>query len=339
MDPSTPSSPYRRLRHWLLPSNNGNILLVLTQRESPDKLNRTVPLHARLERGYHNVAKITAAMDGKICLVTGATSGIGLVTAHALAQQGATLIVVGRNPARSKATVDQIIQASGNLRVEMYLADLSSQAQIKQLADSVTSRFGHLDVLVNNAGALFTKRSLSPDGIEMTFALNHLGYFLLTHLLRDALEASPAARIVNVASGAHRAGNLHFDDIQGQRNYGGWQAYCQSKLANIMFTYELATRLKDTHITANVMHPGFVSTRFGHNNAGVLAWVLHCLQLAALSPEKGSKTIIYLATSPEVAEISGHYFIKQRAVKSSSASYDKDAAQRLWLLSEHILNL
>jgi NAD(P)-dependent dehydrogenase (short-subunit alcohol dehydrogenase family) len=196
---------------------------------------------------------MTHTMHGKICLVTGATSGVGQVTAQALAQQGATVIVVARHPERGAATLDRITQETGNTAVEMLLADLSIQAQVRQLAEEVRRRFARLDLLVNNAGAIFSPRHLSADGIEMTFALNHLGYFLLTHLLLDSLKASAPARIINVASNAHWRGRINFDDIQGEQRYGGWRAYCQSKLANIIFTYELARRLGDSGVTLNTL--------------------------------------------------------------------------------------
>jgi NAD(P)-dependent dehydrogenase (short-subunit alcohol dehydrogenase family) len=273
-------------------------------------------------------------MDGKICLVTGATSGVGLVTAQALAQQGATVVVGARDPERGANTVDRIQQVTGNTAVEWLLADLSVQAQVHQLAADVQQRFARLDLLINNAGAIFNTRRLSADGIEMTFALNHLGYFLLTHLLLDILKASPAARIVNVASNAHWRGRMDFDDIQGEQRYSGWRAYCQSKLANIMFTYELARRLVDASVTVNTLHPGFVATGFGLNNRGWFGSFMKVAQLAALSPAEGAETMIYLATSPQVMAVSGQYFVKKRAVKSSKASYDQNAAQRLWQLSQ-----
>jgi NAD(P)-dependent dehydrogenase (short-subunit alcohol dehydrogenase family) len=280
-----------------------------------------------------------ASMHGKRCLVTGATSGIGFITAQALAQQGAAVVLVGRDPNRGAAAVERITHETGNDAVSLLLADLSSQSQIVQAAQEFHDHFDRLDILVNNAGALFAKRQLSVDGIEMTFALNHLGYFLLTHLLLDTIKASPYARIVNVASGAHRAGHIDFDDLQGERRYGGWRAYCQSKLANILFTYELAARLRGTGVTANVMHPGFVATNFGHNNSGLFAWLIRITQVAALSPQQGAETIIHLATSPDVAGHTGRYFIKKRAVPSSKESYDKSIANRLWQISEDMVGL
>jgi NAD(P)-dependent dehydrogenase (short-subunit alcohol dehydrogenase family) len=278
-------------------------------------------------------------MQGKVCMVTGATSGIGLVTARALARQGATLIVVGRNPERGAATLSRIQQETGNSAVELMLADLSAQAQVRQLASEVQRRFAHLDVLINNAGALFTRRQLSTDGIEMTFALNHLAYFLLTNLLLDSLKASATARIVNVSSEAHRDARLDFADLQGQHRYSGWRAYARSKLANILFTYELARRLEGTSVVANALHPGFVATNFGRNNRGITAMFLRIAQLAAISPEKGAQTIIYLATSPEVKGITGGYFVKQKAERSSQVSYDRAAAERLWQVSAELTRL
>ncbi len=282
------------------------------------------------------MAAPTPPMQGKICMVTGATSGIGLVTAQALAQQGARVIVVGRDPERGAATVRRIVQGTGNPQVELLLADLSAQAQVRQLAGEFQRRFARLDVLVNNAGALFTKRRLSADSIEMTFALNHLGYFLLTNLLLDTLKGSAPARIVNVASDAHQGAEMNFADLQGERRYSGWRAYCQSKLANIQFTYELARRLEGTGVTANAVHPGFVATRFGSNNRGLFGAFIRVAKLGALSPERGAETLIYLATSPQVEGVTGRYFVKKRPVESSRASYDQATAQRLWQLSAEL---
>jgi NAD(P)-dependent dehydrogenase (short-subunit alcohol dehydrogenase family) len=278
-------------------------------------------------------------MQGQVCMVTGATSGIGLVTAQALAHQGATVIVAARNPQRGTATVNRIKQETGNPAVECMIADLSAQAQVRQLARAFQERFARLDVLVNNAGALFARRSLSVDGIEMTFALNHLAYFLLTNLLLDTLKASAPARVVNVASRAHQGAWINFADLQGQQGYKGWRAYAQSKLADILFTYELARRLEGTGVTANALHPGFVATNFGRNNAGIIGLIIRVSQLAAISPEQGAQTVIYLATAPELEGISGKYFAKKQVVPSSEASYDRDAAQRLWQVSAEMTGL
>lgn len=272
-------------------------------------------------------------MQDKICLVTGATSGIGLVAAQGLAQQGATVLLVGRDPRRTQETVERLQRVTGNRRIEALLADLSVQAQVRHVADEVQRRVPHLDVLLNNAGAFFARRQVSADGVEMTLALNHLAYFLLTTLLLAPLNASPAGRIINVSSDAHRSARIHFDDVQGERRYRGWRAYCQSKLANLLFTYELARRLADTRLTVNAVHPGFVATSFGHNNRGLIGWLVRLAQWKALSPEQGAETLLYLATSSDVAEVSGAYFVKKSPVASSPVSYDTAAAQRLWDLS------
>jgi NAD(P)-dependent dehydrogenase (short-subunit alcohol dehydrogenase family) len=290
----------------------------------------------QLHEGTAAMAHSANPMHGKICVITGATSGIGLVTAERLARQGATLIVVGRNAERGAAIVSRIRQETDNSAVELMVADLSALAQVRQLASEIQRRFTHLDVLVNNAGALFDRRQLSQDGIEMTFALNHLAYFLLTNLLLDSLKASTSARIVNVSSEAHRRARLDFADLQGQQHYSGWRAYARSKLANVMFTYELARRLEGTRIVANAMHPGFVATNFGRNNRSITAMLFRILQVAAISPEEGAQTIVYLATSPEVEGVTGEYFIKQRPVRSSQVSYDRAAAERLWQVSAEL---
>jgi NAD(P)-dependent dehydrogenase (short-subunit alcohol dehydrogenase family) len=278
-------------------------------------------------------------MHGKICVVTGATSGIGLVTAQVLAQQGATLILVARNAERGAATVSRIRQEMGNASVELMVADLSVQAQVRRLASEIQQRVVRLDVLVNNAGAFFARRQLSQDGIEMTFALNHLAYFLLSNLLVNSLQAAESARIVNVSSEAHRRAHLDFGDLQGERHYTGWRAYARSKLANILFTYELARRLTGTGIVTNAMHPGFVATNFGRNNRGIAATFIRILQLAAISPQEGAQTIIYLASSPVVKAVTGQYFIKQQVVRSSQVSYDGPAAECLWQMSAEMTRL
>lgn len=285
------------------------------------------------------MAAPTPPMQGKICLITGATSGIGFVTAQTLAQQGATVVLVGRNPERAAATVSRIQHETGNPQVSCLIADLSVQTQVRQLAGEFQRRFPRLDVLLNNAGAFFSRRSLSVDGIEMTLALNHLAYFLLTHLLLDPLKASASARIVNVASDAHRSAQFDFADPQGTHRYRGWRTYCQSKLANLLFTYELARRLAGTGITANAVHPGFVATGFGHNNRSLFALLVRVAQYTALSPAQGAETLSYLATSPEAEGVRGRYFVKKRPVESSKASYDQAAAQRLWQLSVELTGL
>jgi NAD(P)-dependent dehydrogenase (short-subunit alcohol dehydrogenase family) len=277
-------------------------------------------------------------MSGKTSLVTGATSGIGAVAALELARRGATVIVAGRDRARCAETVRHIRARAGNNAVEAVVADLSVQAEIRRLAGEVRGRFPRLDVLLNNAGALFLKRQLSADGFEMTFALNHLAYFLLTHLLLDRLKASAPARVVNVASAAHRGARLNFDDLQGERGYRGYRAYRQSKLANLLFTYELARRLEGTGVTANALHPGVVATRFGRNNWLWRLWG-PVFRLFAISPAQGAETLVHLASAPEVERVSGKYFVKKQAVPSSPESYDRAAAERLWKASADLTRL
>jgi NAD(P)-dependent dehydrogenase (short-subunit alcohol dehydrogenase family) len=210
---------------------------------------------------------------------------------------------------------------------------------VRRLADDFKSHFSRLDVLVNNAGAVFLTRHESADEIEMTFGLNHLNYFLLTNLLLDMLIASAPARVVNVSSGAHNGARLNFDDLENKRGYNGMRAYGQSKLANLLFTYELARRLEGKGVTANALHPGFVASNFAKNNLGILKPLMSLIQLGAISPEEGAQTSIYLASSPEVAGVTGKYFVKKKAVTSSTASYDEETARRLWDISARLTGL
>jgi NAD(P)-dependent dehydrogenase (short-subunit alcohol dehydrogenase family) len=279
------------------------------------------------------MAQATSTLQGKVCLITGATSGIGAVAAHELARQGATVTIVGRDPHKCQTTVSKIQSETGNPAVTALRADLSSQEEIRQLARQVRERYPHLDVLINNAGGVWMKRQTTVDGLEMTWAVNHLAYFLLTHLLLDLLQASASARIINVSSRAHQRANLNFDDLQGQQYYSGWKAYCRSKLANLLFTYELARRLEGTTVTANALHPGFVATGFGGNNGWLGRLYQALVRWVALTPEQGAQDLVYLASAPEVAMITGKYFVQKRAVASSAASYDQDAARRLWQVS------
>ncbi|WIG57891.1 MAG: hypothetical protein OJF49_000636 [Ktedonobacterales bacterium] len=283
---------------------------------------------------------MTDSMEGKICLITGATSGIGLVTAHTLAQRGASVVLVGRDAARAKATAADIQRQTVNATVEYLVADLSSQAQVRRLAEEFSGRHEKLDVLINNAGALFFKRQESVDGLEMTFAVNHLAPFLLTKLLLERLRASAPARIVTVASGAHVGAAIPFDDLQQTHQpYRGLRVYGQSKLANILFTYELARRLEGTGVTANTLHPGFVASNFASNNGALYKYGFKALRPFMVSTEKGAQTSIYLATSPDVAIVSGQYFVDCKPAQSSPASYDQDAARRLWEISEQLTGL
>jgi NAD(P)-dependent dehydrogenase (short-subunit alcohol dehydrogenase family) len=281
-------------------------------------------------------------MQGKTVLITGASGGIGLEAARALAGMGADIVMVARDRARGEAAASTVRErATGS--VELLLADLASLDEIRTLAKEFKASHTRLDVLLNNAGAHNATRHLSKDGYELTFAVNHLAYFLLTELLLDVLKASAPSRIVNVSSGAHHRGRIDFDDVMGERSYGGFRAYGQSKLANVLHAYELARRLEGTGVTANALHPGVVATGFGKNNAGALGTLFGIAQVIGrpfyISPERGAATSVYLASSPAVDGVSGRYFSDCRAAPSSSRSHDEDAAKRLWALSERLTGI
>ena len=276
-------------------------------------------------------------IDGKIVLITGATNGLGLITARELAQRGGTIVLVGRDTSRAQAAAEQVAGQTGGAPVHTLIADLSSQEQVRALAAAFQAQFPRLDVLVNNAGAVFARRQHSVDGIEMTLALNHLAPFLLTNLLMSSLKASDSARVVTVSSMAHAGARIPFDDMNQEHTmYQGFRVYGQSKLMNLMFTYELARRLADSSVTANALHPGFVATNFGKSNGALWKAMFTLSRPFSISAEQGAQTSIYLASSPEVAGTSGKYFIKRKEAKSSAASYDVAAQQRLWTLSEEL---
>jgi NAD(P)-dependent dehydrogenase (short-subunit alcohol dehydrogenase family) len=247
--------------------------------------------------------------------------------------------MVGRDQTRTERAVAEVRAQSGNHNVTHLLADLSEQAQVRRLADEFRERSERLDVLVNNAGAAFLRRQLSADGLEMTLALNHLAYFLLTNLLLDTLKASAPARVVNVSSGAHRNAQMDFEDLELRGGYGALRAYGRSKLANVLFTYELARRLEGSGVTANVVHPGWVATNIGRNNGWWMRPLMALIQRSAMPPEKGAETVVHLASDPELEGVSGRYFVKLRPVRSSPASYDEQAAQRLWEVSARLTGL
>jgi NAD(P)-dependent dehydrogenase (short-subunit alcohol dehydrogenase family) len=279
-------------------------------------------------------------MKGKTCVITGATGGIGLATAARLAALGARLILVGRNRDKGNAALARLRAEAPGVAVEIHYADLSRPDEIRRLGAAVHDAASRIDVLVNNAGALFAKRAVTPDGLELTFALNHMGYFRLIALLRDRLIASAPARIVNVASEAHSGPPLDFDDLQCSRHYRGWRAYQRSKLANILFTRELARRLKGTGVTANCLHPGFVATGFGDNNRGVWRLGVAIGKLVAAIPvNRGAETPVYLASSPDLEGISGKYFIQCRERQPDAPADDDAAAARLWKESERLAGL
>jgi retinol dehydrogenase 12 len=278
-------------------------------------------------------------MQNKVVMITGATNGIGLESAKTLAAMGATVVGVGRNPQKCADVAAQIVRTTGNSKVEFLVADLSVQTQVRQLAETFKQKYNRLDVLLNNAGGFFARREVSKDGIEMTWALNHLNYFLLTDQLLDVIKASAPARIVNVSSGAHSgAKGINFEDVEFKTGYNGWSAYGHSKLANVLFTYELARRLEGMQVTANALHPGFVATGFGHNNGGLMRTGMNVVQkIAAKKPEQGAATSVYLASASEVEGVTGKYFSDKKETKSSTASHDVDAQKRLWELSEQMV--
>jgi NAD(P)-dependent dehydrogenase (short-subunit alcohol dehydrogenase family) len=269
-------------------------------------------------------------MRGRTCLITGATSGIGKATSLALAEQGATLVLVGRDRARAEATAAEIGAATGNRDVTVLLADLAVQREVRRVAGEFLATTRPLHVLINNAGAVNLRRTLTTDDIESTLAVNHLAPFLLTNLLLDRLRQSAPARIITVASEAHRFGALDFDDLGNARRYRALRVYGQSKLANILFSNELARRLADSAVTANSLHPGAVATGLGKNNGAWARAVIALLRPFFRSPQRGAATTIYLASSPAVDGVTGQYFVNCRARRPSRAARDLTAARRLW---------
>lgn len=278
-------------------------------------------------------------MQGKTCLITGGTGGIGLATAAELARRGARLFLVGRERGRGDAALARIQEAAPRAEAVFLPADLSRMDEVRRLAAVLTGRLQRLDVLLNNVGALFPHRRFNAEGMEMTFAVNHLSPFLLSHLLLDLLRGAGAARIVNVASEAHRGVTLDFANLQGERNYSGWRAYKRSKLANLLFTYELARRLEGTAVTANALHPGFVATDIGVREGLVPRWLWRIVCLAAIGPEEGARTSVHVAGAPDLAGVTGRYFVKSRLAASSPASHDAAAAKRLWEASAALARL
>jgi NAD(P)-dependent dehydrogenase (short-subunit alcohol dehydrogenase family) len=277
-----------------------------------------------------------AGMEGKICVITGATSGIGLVTAQALAAKGARLVLIGRDPAKGDAARAQIRRGAPSANVDIHCADLSRLDEMRRVG-ALLQNLPRIDVLINNAGAIFWHRQTTPDGLERTFALNHMAYFVLTDCLRERLRQSAPARIVNVASEAHRGVSLDFGDLQCARDYSGWTAYRRSKLCNILFTRELARRLEGSGVVANCLHPGFVASRFGDDNGGLFRiGISVAKRLFAMSPEKGAATSIYLASSPDVAGSGGLYYDKCKPAAPTRAAQDDVAASRLWQESARI---
>jgi NAD(P)-dependent dehydrogenase (short-subunit alcohol dehydrogenase family) len=276
-------------------------------------------------------------MQGKTVVITGATSGIGEIAAIDLAKRGARIVFTARNPLRADAMMTQLSIANAAAKHAVHLGDLSRLAEMKRLAGEIAAGEPKIDVLINNAGALFSTRETTADGLEMTFATNHIAYFVVTNLLLDRLKATPGARIVSTASDAHKQGKLDFDDLQSEKSYSAFRVYGTSKLCNILFTRELARRLAGTGVTANCLHPGFVSTGFGDNNDGLWGFVIGIAKkLAAITPEDGAKTIGYLASAPEVAGQTGGYYYKSALATPTAAAQNDGDAKRLWDVSAKI---
>jgi NAD(P)-dependent dehydrogenase (short-subunit alcohol dehydrogenase family) len=277
----------------------------------------------------------------KLCLITGATSGIGKATAIELAKLGFNLILTGRNKIKGKDISDLLVKKY-KIKSDFYKCDISSFKDVSSLVEIVKSKYDHLDVLINNAGSRFSDYKKSVDGIELTFATNHLGHFLLTNLILDLLNKSVSARIINVSSSSHSGKKINFDEIAFPKNYNRREAYGQSKLANVLFTYELARRLKGTNITVNTLDPGGVATNIGKND-GLIPWAKHLvyylLKRQLLTPKQGARTSVHLALSDSVEGISGKYFYQQKVIKSSDESYDMFNAKQLWELSERLCGI
>ena len=275
-------------------------------------------------------------MQGKVVVATGATSGIGEVAALRLAERGARIVFIARDPMRAEATLARLRQAAPGSEHRAHLADLSLMADTRRVAAEIAAAEPRIDVLINNAGAVFDKRMVTSEGLEMTFALNHMAYFVLTQGLMARLTGSAPARIVSTASAAHQGARLDFDDLQSARSFSAMGAYGRSKLCNILFTRELARRLAGMGVTANCLHPGVVATRFGDNAGGLLGLMMPLVKRLSISPERGAQTIVHLAASPEVEGVSGLYFAKCAPVTPSAAARDDAAAAKLWDASERL---
>jgi len=270
-------------------------------------------------------------MQGKVVVITGGTSGIGEVAAARLAAMGARIVLVARDKQRGEATLGKLRAANAEAAHAIHYADLTSMDDTKRLTAAIAAAEPRIDVLINNAGALFGSRRETGEGLEMTFALNHMSYWLMAHGLRERLVASAPSRIVNTASDAHKGQTLALDDLQSTRGYSGFKVYGRSKLANILFTRALARRAAKSGIAVNCLHPGFVATRFGDQSGGAMSLVIRAAkQLIAISPEKGAETIVYLASSPEAATVNGGYFYKSRPATPTRAAQDDEAGEKLW---------
>ena len=278
-------------------------------------------------------------MKGKTVVVTGGTSGIGEVAAEKLAEMGARIVLVARDRSRGEGTLARLREKAPGLAHTVHYADLTRISEMKRVAAEVAEAEPRIDVLVNNAGAMFSTRKLTEDGLEYTFALNHMAYFVVTQGLRERLVASAPARVVSTASTAHQGARLDFDDLQLAKSFGPMKAYGRSKLCNILFTRELARRLRGTGVTANCLHPGFVATRFADESGGLISRFAGLAKLLAISPEKGAETIVYLASSPKIAATTGRYFYKCRPIAPSREAQDDRTALSLWERSAALAGL
>jgi NAD(P)-dependent dehydrogenase (short-subunit alcohol dehydrogenase family) len=285
------------------------------------------------------VVSENGGMEGKVVLITGGTSGIGRAAATALAAMGAEVLVTGRGRERGEPAVEEIRDTSGNEKVSLMLADLAVQAEVRGLAEEFRGRYDRLDVLVNNAGLIQSRRAETPDGLELTLAVNHLAPFLLTNLLLDLLKESAPSRIITVSSEARRGAEIDFDDLQSERRYRAFKVYGMTKLANILFTYELAGRLEGTGVVANCLHPGAVNTNFGKNDRGVGTLLFRAFKPFMRSPDQGADTLIYLASSPEAGNMTGRYLTDRKVVSSFEEPHDEATRKRLWEVSEELTNL
>ena len=278
-------------------------------------------------------------MQGKIIVITGATSGIGQVAAEKLAGMGARMVLVARDQARGEAALARLRQLAPAVAHTIHYGDLSRLSEMKRVAGEIAAAEPRIDVLINNAGALFGFRQVTEDGLELTFATNHMSYFVLTHGLRKSLQAAAPSRVISTSSDAHKGLKLDFNDLQSTNKYRGFPVYGRSKLANILFTSELARRLAGTGVTANCLHPGFVATRFGDQSGGFFSYVVRAAKVFAISPEKGAETIVHLASSDEVADVSGKYFYKCRQATPTREAQDDESAKRLWLETAKLARL
>lgn len=280
----------------------------------------------------------TNSMQGKVCLVTGSSSGMGLVTARELVSMGATVVMLCRNRSKGEAVQAEIKAESSNEQVDLIVADLSELSNVRCAAHEFKEKYSQLHVLINNAGGINAERKMTSDGLESTFVTNYLAPFLLTQLLLDTLKASTPARIINVSAPAHKIGKIDFTDLQSEHGYNALTAYAQAKLAQIYFTYELAQRLTGTGVTVNALDPGHVVSNFNNNTKGLMHLIAQVIYFFdGISPEKGAQTILYLATSPEVEGLSGKYFLNCKPIPSSRRSYDVAVRQRLWSVSEALI--